>query len=598
MKKSYIILMVLFFAGMYSCREQKVEVRFDTVQNYVATQLKESVDYLNELKVADTQEQKIEAFRNARLAFKKAEPFSAYLAPESAHRVNGPPLPIFREDNGKVLPPIGLQAIEETIYGDEGDSIVFIGQIEITKGYLDHLIKTTNQFGINPKRYFLSIHQQLLRIFSLGLTGFDTPTSLFGLDESVTSLQAVKEVYSISISDTIKLLNPTLDADFKTNLDKAANYIADNKDFETFNRYQFGREYLNPLTKNWVDIRKTFGYEDPKHQAINLDAETFFEKNSFNLDFFRSSSNRNPSDKQIRLGEKLFGEMKLSASGDLSCKSCHNPQKAYQDGLRKAIGKDGQELDRNAPTIINTVLQKKFFWDGRSDNLEQQITNVFETENEFDNDAHKIKASSVLNDEAYRQLFNEAYPNRKIGRKLVIKALSSYTSTLNAMNSRFDKNMRGELDDFTDQEILGMNLYMGKALCSTCHFVPLTNGTVPPLFNETEKEILGVPKTAENKEIDPDKGFYWVFEQEIHEFMFKTPTVRNAALTAPYMHNGVYETLEQVVDFYNQGGGGGMGFDLPHQTLPFDSLSLSSEEQEALVAFMETLTDTEVNVSY
>lgn len=154
--------------------------------------------------------------------------------------------------------------------------------------------------------------------------------------------------------------------------------------------------------------------------------------------------------------------------------------------------------------------------------------------------------------------------------------------------------MRGEEANFTDEEKLGMNLFMGKALCATCHFMPLTNGTVPPFYAETEKEVIGVPETAANKALDDDLGFYWRYEKEVHYGMFKTPTVRNVALTAPYMHNGVYATLEQVMDFYNQGGGGGLGFELEHQTLPFDNLELTQKEQKAIIAFMKTLTDTNV----
>jgi cytochrome c peroxidase len=132
---------------------------------------------------------------------------------------------------------------------------------------------------------------------------------------------------------------------------------------------------------------------------------------------------------------------------------------------------------------------------------------------------------------------------------------------------------------------------MGKALCATCHFIPLTNGTVPPFFYETEKEVIGVPETAENKMLDDDLGFYWKFNEDLHKGMFKTPTIRNIELSAPYMHNGVYNTLEEVLDFYNKGGGGGLGFDLEHQTLPFDKLNLSIEEQNAIISFMKTLTD-------
>ncbi len=128
--------------------------------------------------------------------------------------------------------------------------------------------------------------------------------------------------------------------------------------------------------------------------------------------------------------------------------------------------------------------------------------------------------------------------------------------------------------------------------------MPLTNGTVPPFFKETEKEVIGVPETAANKKLDDDVGFYWRFEEELHRVMFKTPTVRNAALTAPYMHNGVYKTLEQLIEFYNLGGGGGMGFDLPHQTLPFDELDLTEEELQALVAYVKTLSDDDVATHY
>ena len=132
---------------------------------------------------------------------------------------------------------------------------------------------------------------------------------------------------------------------------------------------------------------------------------------------------------------------------------------------------------------------------------------------------------------------------------------------------------------------------MGKALCATCHFMPLTNGTVPPFYNDTEKEVIGVPKNADNKENDTDLGFYFKYKEDLHKGMFKTPTLRNIDITGPYMHNGVYQTLEEVLNFYNLGGGGGLGFDLEHQTLPFDNLDLTEPEQQAIIAYMKTLTD-------
>jgi len=597
MRIRYTIFSCLFLLVL-SCKtheEPKALVRFNEVQDYVITNLEQAINLLEDIKTTEDSEERIRLFKNARIAFKKAEPFGAYLTSDNTLKVNGPPLPVFSEDSGNVFPPTGLQAVEETLFDDTINEAKLISQIEVTQGFMRNILRDAKELQILPRRYFIPIHQQLLRIYALGLTGFDTPTSLWGLEESVSCLNSMKEVYQMGIGDTITVLNKALNDQFITNIDKAVDFIKTHNDFETFDRYTFGRDHLNALTRDWVTIRETFGYEPPKSLALNFDAPTFFESNSFNEDFFRLSYNRKPSEEIIALGTSLFHDERLSATGDLSCVSCHNPEKAYQDGLRTARGKGGMELKRNTPTIINTIYQKKFFWDGTAPGLQNQITSVFDNENEFDNNAHSILTSEILTDSAYIAQIKEAFPGKKVTRSAIVRALAAYTSTLNAMNSRFDRNMRGELSDFTEEEILGMNIYMGKALCATCHFVPLTNGTVPPLFLDTEKEIIGVPETAENKEVDDDLGFYPVFKADIHKFMFKTPTVRNAELTAPYMHNGVYDTLEEVMNFYNLGGGGGMGFDLEHQTLPFDNLQLTDKEIEALVAFTMTFTDTAVD---
>jgi cytochrome c peroxidase len=139
---------------------------------------------------------------------------------------------------------------------------------------------------------------------------------------------------------------------------------------------------------------------------------------------------------------------------------------------------------------------------------------------------------------------------------------------------------------------------MGKAACGTCHFAPVFNGTVPPYFNDTEAEVLGVPESYDTLHpvLDHDLGRfdsgYPRDKAPFYKYAFKTVTVRNAAITAPYMHNGAIKSLEEVVDFYNRGGGAGMGLDVPHQTLPFDHLTLSEAEQKDLVAFMHALTST------
>lgn len=124
--------------------------------------------------------------------------------------------------------------------------------------------------------------------------------------------------------------------------------------------------------------------------------------------------------------------------------------------------------------------------------------------------------------------------------------------------------------------------------------MPLFNGTIPPTYSSNESEVIGVPKEAKWRQatIDPDTGKSAIVPHEIYLYSFKTTSVRNAELTAPYMHNGVYKTLDEVMRFYNVGGGKGIGIELPHQTLPFDSLGLSRREIQDVIAFVKSLTDT------
>ena len=149
--------------------------------------------------------------------------------------------------------------------------------------------------------------------------------------------------------------------------------------------------------------------------------------------------------------------------------------------------------------------------------------------------------------------------------------------------------MRGE-GELSKSEKAGFNLFAGKAKCATCHYVPLFNGLVPPEFTETESEVIGVPADSK-KTFDGDAGKYLFTRSAIHRNAFKTPTIRNIALTAPYMHNGVFETLEEVMDFYNKGGGAGTHTAPENQTLPAEKLRLSKKEIKNIIAFMKALTD-------
>lgn len=552
--------------------------------------------YLDTLKTLEPSEKKAKIiFALARKEFKIAEPYGSYLNPEVGHRANGPALPVYKEDTGKIMRPFGLQKIEESIYDGAASKEQFIIEVNLTKGLLKNLKNNIKTRPITPKRFFIATQQQLLRVISHGISGFDTPVSHLGIKESIVSLESLRDVYKLTIAKVIQNQHPDLHKNFNNNIDKAIAYISQNLDFDSFDRYTFIREYFNPITRNWTDIRNESKlWENVDNKPFNFEAPTFFENNSFNVNYFTPAIDRNPTAEKISLGKKLFLEPRLASSGNMACVTCHNPEKAYADGLVANKDNSGKSLERNTPTLINTIFQKNFFWDGRSPTLSDQISSVFTNEKEFNSKVHQF-STEILKDSVYDKMFKEVFGNIVLKNTHIIKAISSYVSTLNSFNSKFDKNMRGEEATFTSNEKLGMNLFMGKALCATCHFMPLTNGTVPPFYTETEKEVIGVPDNKDNKMLDDDLGFYWRFEEELHRGMFKTPTVRNAEMTAPYMHNGVYTSLEEVMDFYNKGGGAGMGFDLERQTLPFDELNLTIEEQNALIAFVKTLTDDNVD---
>ena len=592
---SFLILLVLS-----SCKQQKQEateltalVDWQPTQEYYKNHLAEAMNYLDSLAATPIEAAQTKIyFKKARVAFKMAEPYASYINPEVGHRANGPALPFLTDDSQKVLEPVGLQKIEESIYEGVENEAVYQNELRLTKGLLEILKGNITQRELNAERFFIATHQQLMRIVSLAIAGFDTPVSGLGLGETQQSLQSLVAVYELSIQERVKTADAQLDLQFEEEVKKAIAFIETNKDFATFDRYTFIREYFNPITRSWVAIRKASDLWKPVlNKPFNFDSPTFFEEDSFNVEYFRAITNRNPSQAKIALGKRLFFDKNLSQAKDMACVTCHDPKLAYTDGKVTNMNNTGSPLKRNSPTLINSVFQRAFFWDGRAETLLAQISGVFTNKEEFNSSVHEF-SDEVLTDSTYYEAFKEVFgTRRKWTNDETIKALSAYISTLNGFSSKFDKNMRGEENTFTSEEKLGLNLFMGKALCATCHFMPLTSGTVPPFFNDTEKEVIGVPETSANKKLDDDLGFYFMYEEPIQLGMFKTPTVRNAALTAPYMHNGVYQTLEEVIDFYNKGGGGGLGFDLPHQTLPFDNLNLTDEEQQALVAFLKTLTD-------
>ena len=179
--------------------------------------------------------------------------------------------------------------------------------------------------------------------------------------------------------------------------------------------------------------------------------------------------------------------------------------------------------------------------------------------------------------------------NEMIEGSKIVNAIAMYVRTIVSYNSRFEQYMRGTKSAMATNGIKGFNLFKGKALCATCHYILLFNGSKPPSYYYQEWEVIGVPATTDtvNAVIDSDPGRYNIVKKDFLEYFFKTPRLRNVALTAPYMHNGVYKTLGEVIDFYSKGGGKGLHINIDNQTLPFDKLNFNAKEQKNIIAFLK-----------
>ncbi|HZF63395.1 MAG TPA: cytochrome c peroxidase, partial [Chitinophagaceae bacterium] len=329
----------------------------------------------------------------------------------------------------------------------------------------------------------------------------------------------------------------------------------------------------------------------PNIYALKMDVASFFDSGAFNVSFFSEGIDAELNVDKVSVGKKLFEDPVLSSNNRMACISCHVPERGFSDGLTKSKSFTGGNLRRNTPTLLYAGLQQNQFYDMRARFLEDQVRNVIESRDEIHSSLGDA-SQKLSQDSGYMQLFRAAFKSQQdaVSEWQIQGALSSYIRSLQPFNSKFDRFWRGK-EELSKDERNGFNLFLGKARCGTCHFIPLFNGTRPPLFDNTEGEIIGVPGDKKATAKDRDLGRYEVHQLPEFKGAFKTPTLRNVEVTAPYMHNGLFDSLDEVINFYDAGGGAGMGLDIPNQTLPSDSLHLSTSEKKALIAFLKTLTD-------
>ena len=586
MKNSFILL-VLFV--LFSC--QNSIPKHEKVNNIFKSDILKVIDEVSKLEYLIKQNTAVgelqQQFLKAHSSYKQVEIISEYYFPAVSKAINGPALSEFEENDGKTLPPEGFQVIEEFIFPtyNSKSKAELLKEMGILSANLKRLDKVSQTNEFTDSHVFDAMRLEVFRIITLGITGFDSPIAQKSIPEVASALESIEKYYKIYEGNSA---DESFQKVLKT-IKEGKEYLKTNTNFNAFDRAFFIRKIANPLSiglyKTQVSLKIPFLKET---RGLKTTAQTLFDKNAFDAEAFSAFPDYETTPEKIELGKLLFNDPVLSRDNSRSCASCHHSEKAFTDGLEKSISLDGKSLvKRNTPTLTHIAFQRAFFYDSRVNYLEDQAIAVITNENEM----HGSLAKSVMalkKEKRYVAKFQKAFPKTAIDEFGIKNALASYIRSLSTYDAKFDQFMRGE-EKFDLNEIEGFNLFTGKAKCATCHFIPLTNGTVPPSFMKSESEVLGVPDN--HKKLDADLGKFQLTKAEIHQNSFKTPTLRNVLLTAPYMHNGIFKTLEEVIDFYNDGGGNGLGFNLPNQTLPEDKLNLTNLEKKQLVLFMKSLTD-------
>ena len=585
MKKIYCLLFLLALLG---CQKKNKHQEINELFKADITLLIEKVAKLKYSVQSDSAEAQIQRqFLEAHQGYKKVEMISEYYSPAVSKSINGPAIPEFEENDNITVQPEGFQVIEELVFPkyDKKNKKELLQELGVLSANLIRLEKVSNSNELTDAHVFDAMRLEVYRIITLGITGFDSPVVLNSLPEALVSLETIEKYYNVYLENkTVSNSKETLQI-----LEKGKKYLKSNTNFNAFDRAYFIKEILNPLSKGLFKTQTELGIPLMKEQrGLKVTAETLFDPEAFDPEAFSGFPDYQTTSEKIALGKKLFNDPVLSGNNTRSCASCHHAEKAFTDGLERAVALDGKSMiQRNTPTLTNIAFQRVFFADSRVSYLEDQAVAVIKNENEMHGSLEK-SALAIQKNQDYVKEFKKAFPKGAINEFEIKNALASYIRSLSHYDAKFDRYMQNKIA-FTADEKAGFNLFAGKAKCATCHFIPLTNGTVPPNFDRSESEILGTPD--KNKKLDGDLGKFVITQAAIHKNSFKTPTIRNIKLTAPYMHNGVYKTLEEVIDFYDQGGGLGLGFDVPNQTLPEDKLNLSDKEKKQLIAFMRTLTD-------
>jgi cytochrome c peroxidase len=326
-----------------------------------------------------------------------------------------------------------------------------------------------------------------------------------------------------------------------------------------------------------------------------------------------------PTEEKIILGRKLFMDRRLSHNNTISCAMCHVPEQAFTTNeLATAVGIEGRTNRRNSPTILNVGYYKILFHDGREFTLENQVIGPMVSFNEMGNPSIGHVIDKIQNLKDYEGMFEKAFGG-DVNLERMSQAIAAYERTLIAGNSKFDQWYYSKnINALNNVEIKGFNIFTGKGKCVACHTInekvaiftdqsfhntgigwARNNKVINKMYESKTFPVTlapGIVVQVEQDRLDAasevpqnDVGRFEITEDPKDRWSYKTPSLRNIALTAPYMHDGSLTTLDEVVEFYNKGGE-----DNPLKDSLLQPLGLTKEEKNSLVSFLRALTGSNV----
>jgi cytochrome c peroxidase len=544
--------------------------------------------------------------RVARRKMKAVDIWTRYLDPVAYKSLNGP-LPVewetevfekFEKPYRRIGGGLTLAALELDEDQPRKDSLlVYLRRADsaLNNCYLrDTITRELSSYH----HFMLSNRLHLLNLAAIYTTGFDCPDT----SEIIPELRAMMhDTYDIYELYNRSFPNTALNAAYMRLYDSAIAFAEHQPDnYTSFNHFAFIRDFVNPLYRmNAGMVRE---YNVVSHNlvdfALNKNADDIFSKELYRGQNAKGIFLRVRDSATLasiaELGRLLFYDPILSGNNQRSCASCHKPTQAFADTLMAASLRfdRGGRLARNTPSLINAEFNHLLMTDGKHFSLQHQATGVITNAPEMGGTEAEI-LRKIQSCRTYKNGFNallEYTPQTpELSMEHIASAITFYYCSFSKGRTPFDDAVL-ESKELDSQAIAGFNLFMGRAQCATCHFVPQFNGVKPP-YAGSEFEVLGVPADTGFKRLSADSGRACINPAAEMLHAFRTGTVRNAMRTAPYMHNGVFRSMDEVLEFYNRGGGAGRGMDVPNQTLSADPLGLSVAQKEQLKAFIRSLNE-------